>query len=277
MLEGRRGLVVGVSGERSLGFACLRRLCAEGAEVAATFRDAPGREGLPALLARAGCAAAEPLDVRDSRQLEAVVAKVGERFGRLDFLVHTVVHVPAPALQGPLTAVDRALFSQVVLDAAHSLVALCAGARDLLAASEAGSVVALTSESSRLVTPRYHVAGIAKAALEATVRYLALELGESGVTCNAVSAPPLSTDGSDAAIGAAPMAKTEAHVAERAMVRPAATAEDVAQAVAFLASGRARGLTAQVITVDGGFSRLYLRATGGRGGARSGWGSSPGT
>jgi enoyl-[acyl-carrier protein] reductase I len=253
----RCGLVVGVSSERSLGFACVERLRADGAEVLATYRPKPGREELEAKLTSMGATTAQ-LDARDPTQTASVIAKAKERWGKIDFLVHTLVHVPPEALARPFTELDRQTFTEVIADAAHTLVALCGAARPLLQDSGEGAVVAITSEHSHLVTPRYHVAGVAKAALEATLSYLALELGELGTTCNAVSAPAISTEGADQAIGKAVMEKTASHVAKGSMLKKPVTGKEIAEAVAFLVSERARRITGQVLTVDGGFSKLYF-------------------
>lgn len=258
LLAGRRGLVVGVSSERSLGFHCVKRLLSDGAEVACTYRPSHRRPELIDRLTQMGCRHALPLEVSEPGSIETTLQQLGAAWGRLDFVVHTLVHVPQGVLREPLTSLGRETFADVLAVGVHSLVELCRHATPLLAASDSASVVTLTSESSHLATPNYHVVGISKAALEAAVRYLAFELGPQGITVNAVSAPAIPTAGADAAVGAEVMSRTQAHVGKHNMTRRPVSEDDAAAAVAFLASPMARQVTGQVLVVDGGYSGLYV-------------------
>lgn len=255
---GRRGLIVGVSSERSLGFACARHLAALGAEVVATYRPDPSREHLPGALRAIGCADALPLDPTAEGGIERLFSDVAARSPRLDFLIHTLVHIPPGVLGEPLVSLERSAFDRVMHAGVFSLVELCRHARELLCASDAPRVVTLTSESSRLATPNYHVAGICKGALESAVYYLALELGASRIAVNAVSAGAVDTDGARAVVGEGAIAKTRAHLEKRSMLRRATEPDDVARAVAWLAGPEAANITGQIVTVDGGFSRAYF-------------------
>ncbi len=255
ILSGRRGVVVGVSGARSLGWEIACALAGHGAELAVTCR--PARRAAVAPLAEDRRFALQPLDADDEATVAAAFAALGRAWGKLDFLVHTLVHVPEGLLARPLLDVTRADFDRVVGTAAHSLVSLCRAARPLLAASAAPRVVTLTSACARRMTPRYHVAGIGKAALEAAVIYLAQELGPDGILVNAVSAPILATEGAERAVGAQAIEATRARIARRAATARAGEAGDVADCVAWLVSPLLRNVTGEVVATDGGFALTY--------------------
>jgi enoyl-[acyl-carrier protein] reductase I len=250
-----RGLVVGVSAERSIGFACARALRSLGADVAVTHR--PARDGVPALADRIG-ALAVPMELDDPPSLPAAFTAVERAFGHLDFVVHTLMHVPPGLLARPLIELDQGSFARVLDVGVHSLIAVCAHARPLLERSPSPRVVAISSPCGQRMTPHYHVAGIAKAALESAVRYLAQELGPDGVLCNAVSPGLIDTDGAVAVVGAEVAAASRAHMARRAATRRATTLEDVAGCVAWLCGPGASNITGEVITIDGGHARAYF-------------------
>lgn len=248
----RQALVVGVSGPDSVGLAIADALRDRGDAV--TVTSSPRRaEGVAALAAERGLAH-RVLDIDAPESVEAVFAGLGA----LDVLVHTLVRVPSDALKRPFLEVERETFCEVLAGSAWSLVLLCRHAAPLLAASGSPRVVTLTSSASSRPSPRYHVAGVGKAALEATVGYLALELGRDGVLVNAVSFSLVATEGARAVVGARACELTRAHVASRAFTRRATDASDVARAVGWLTSPDASNLTGQVITVDGGFAAAYL-------------------
>jgi len=257
LLAGRRGLVAVVSGEDSIGFQCAYRLRHLGARVAIAHR--PARHDLAARLReRAGAELALPLEVREEETVAAAFRALDAAWGGLDFLVHTVMHVPDGVLAAPLVALRREDFRDVLDDAAYSLVLLARHAQPLLARSPAGRIVAFSSAGSQRAMPGYHVAGIAKAALESCARYLAAELGPSGVLCNVVSPSLLITDGASRAVGRANAEATRAHLAKKSPLRQAVGHADVADVVAFLCSEHCRGMTAEVLTLDGGFSKNYF-------------------
>ncbi|HET7504922.1 MAG TPA: SDR family oxidoreductase [Kofleriaceae bacterium] len=260
LLDGRRGIVLGVSGDNSIGYHVARTLHGLGATIAVTCR--PGRLARVAPLAAELSAAAYPVELDDEASLAAAFAAVDRDAGReaaaLDFVVHCLVDIPEGVLAGSLLDVSRADFAHVMSVATWSLIAACRHARPLLARSTAPRVVALTSACSHRMTPNYHVAGIAKAALESAVIYLAMQLGSDGVLVNAVGASLLPTEGALRAIGPAAAAATRAVQARRSATRRAIEHDDVAGCVAFLCSPLARNLTGEIVTVDGGFARTYL-------------------
>jgi enoyl-[acyl-carrier protein] reductase I len=258
ILEGRRGLVLGMSSANSVGYQCATAFAALGAEVAVAYRPSR-RETCAPLAEAAGCALHFGVDADDEDSLAAAFQALQSAWGRLDFLVHTLVHVPEGLLAHPLVDVTRQEFNAVMDIGVHSLVVACRHAMPLFESSASPRVVALTSASDQLMTPHYHAVGIAKAALVATVRYLAYELGPRGVLCNAVSFSILPTDGANRAVGAENALATHAAVAKRAPTRKPLEFAHVAGAIAFLASSLCENTTGEVVTVDGGFSRLYFR------------------
>jgi enoyl-[acyl-carrier protein] reductase I len=255
VLAGRRGLVVGVSGERSLGWPIACALADRGAELAIACR--PRRHAQVAALAEPRGFDTYPIDVDDPASTAAAFAALERSWGRLDFLVHSVVHVPDGLLDRSLLDVTRGDFERVVSVAAYSLIALCGHARLLFRASTGPRVVTLTSSGSRRALPRYHVAGIAKAALESAVGYLALELGRDGVLVNGVCAGLVGTDGARRALGAANVEAARARLARRALTGRATDAGDVAECVAWLASPSARNITGEILRVDGGVALVH--------------------
>ena len=255
LLAGRRGVVLGVSGANSIGYHTARALRGLGAEVAVTCRP-PRLAAVTALAAELGVAV-HPVDLLDEPSLAAAFDALDD--GRpLDFLVHGLVDVPEGLLARSVLEVSRAEFAHVMTVAAWSLIAACRCAQPMLARSTAPRIVALTSACSHRMTANYHVAGIAKAALESAVLYLAMHLGKDGVLVNAVSASLLASDGAIRTIGAQPAAATRAAQARRAATGRAVSYLDVAHCIGFLCSPLAASLTGEIVTVDGGFSRAYL-------------------
>lgn len=258
ILAQRCGLVLGMSGRNSLGYHCATTLRSFGAEVAVTYRPAR-RDTCAPLAEEAGCALHFGVDADDEASLAAAVQALDAAWGRLDFLIHTLVHVPAGVLARPLVELSRHDFHAVMDSGVHSLIMACRHAAPLLERSPSPRVVALTSASDQLMTPNYHAVGIAKAALVAAVRYLAYELGPRGILCNAVSFSLLPTDGAMRAVGAETARATHAALARRAPTRRALEFAHVTNTIAFLVSALCENMTGEVMTVDGGFARTYLR------------------
>ena len=256
LLTGRRGLVLGVSGANSLGHHIAEALHQLGAAVALTCR--PGRLDRVTPLAAALDARVYPVDVTDEPSLGAAFAAAGEGGAALDFMVHAVVDIPDGVLARSMLDVSRTDFEHVMSVSAWSLIAACRHAHPLLTRSSAPRVVALTSACSHRMTPHYHVAGIAKAALESAVLYLAMQLGRDGILVNAVGTSLIATDGANRAIGEHNAAATRAVQAKRSASGRAVEPEDLASCVGFLCSPFARNLTGEIVTVDGGFARAYL-------------------
>ena len=256
ILAGRRGLILGVSSENSAGYACAAAAIEQGASVAITHR--PSRRGtVSALAARLGAERVE-LEATSESSVREAFAQVGVLLGGLDFLVHTLVHVPDGILTRPATAITAAEFQTTMEVGVRSLLVACRFAQPLLEHSTAPRVVALSSGGGESAMPSYHAVGIAKAALAAAVRYLALELGPRGTLCNVVSFSLVDTDAALSAVGRDAAEATRRHLAKRSMTRANTTLADVGEAVAYFASPLLRNVTGETLTVDGGFSRAYF-------------------
>ncbi len=256
LLAGRRGVILGVSSENSIGYQVARTLRGLGASIALTCR--PARVERVAPLASALDASLHAVDVDDEPSLARAFETLGQDGQRLDFLVHSLVHVPEGVLGRSLLEVRRRDFEHVLSVSAWSLVAACRHARPLLMRSPAPRVVALTSACGHRMTPHYHVAGIAKAALESAVLYLAMQLGREGILVNAVGSSLMATDGAVRAVGEQNAAATRSVQAKRSATGRAVEFEEIAGSVAFLCSPLCRNVTGEIVTVDGGFARSYL-------------------
>lgn len=256
LLGGRKGVVVGVSSPNSIGHACARRLSDLGAEVVITHRKS-GAEG-DALAASSGAVRHVELDVTDDRSIADAFASAASALGRVDFVVHSVMGIPDGVLSNRLIDVSREDFAKVVDVGAYSLIAVARAAAPLLRQSDAGRIVTIGSCGASSMTPGYHVAGIAKAALEAACLYLAYELGKHGILCNVVSPGLVATDGAVRAVGEKNAAATRAIFAKKAPTGRPVELDDIADAVAWLVSPMAKNLTGEVLTLDGGYSRLYF-------------------
>jgi enoyl-[acyl-carrier protein] reductase I len=255
LLSGRRGIVLGVSGEDSIGYHTARAFRTLGAEVTVTHRS--GRRESVGPLARAlGCDAVE-LDVRDDRAVEQVMDEIGRRHERLDFVVHTLIHVPDGILSRPVTDLSAGEFGIVMEVGVRSLLSACRYALPWLDRSMSPRVVTLLSPGADRAVPSYHAIGIAKGALAAAIRYLALELGPRRILVNGVNFSLVETRAARHVIGRELAERTRGHLTKRAFTRKASDYDDVVSAIAYLASPLCRNMTGEALTVDGGFTRGY--------------------
>lgn len=255
LLAGKRGLVLGVSSEDSVGFHTALALRAQGAEVAVA-----GRRTRAALLSRLsddGYLTLE-FDAKEQGSLERAITRAGERFGRLDFLVHTLVHVPEGSLGRPVTALGERELGDAMEIGVRSLLVAAHHARPWLEKSSSPRIVTLLSGGADFAMPNYHVIGIVKAALASAVRYLAAELGPAGILCNAVNFSMLETDAARREIGVERTAQTRQHLVKRAMTRAPLSYADVTRTIAFLVSPLCSNLTGEAVLVDAGFSKSYF-------------------
>ncbi len=254
--DGPCGLVLGASGPNSVGWTLAEALRAEGAAVAVTTR--PGRvDSLTTAAAAAGFAGLWGVDAGQPPTLDACLDDLSRRWGRLDFLVHTWMHVPEGVLAKPLTAVTRGDFDAAMGPGVFGLIDAVARALPLLEASERARVLTFSSACRANMTPNYHVAGMAKAALSGAVLYLAQELGPKGIACNALSFSFLATGGAERVVGEQAAQATVAHLAKKAPLRGGTSMQAVARAGVWLAC-HVEGMTAEIVELDGGFSRRYF-------------------
>jgi enoyl-[acyl-carrier protein] reductase I len=248
--NGKHGLVVGVANKRSIAWAIAQATATRGARLALTYQ---GRfeenvqelsEGLPQppLIL--------PCDVTSDTDIEAVFARLDQEFGGLDFLVHGAAFARKEELSEPFSHTSREGFRVAMDISAYSLIALARGATPLMEKRGGGSIVTLSYLGSERVFPNYNVMGVAKAALEANVRYLAADLGPKNIRVNAVSAGPIKTI---SAMGIGGFSSILAVYRERAPLRRNVDTGEVGDAAAFLLSDAARGITGEVLMVDAGF------------------------
>lgn len=186
------------------------------------------------------------------------MAELAHRFGRLDFLVHTLVSVPAGALGRSLLELTKDEFDHSMQGGAYSLIRALRYALPLLERSRAPRVVTLLSAGSDFAIPNYHAVGIAKAALSASLRYLAQELGPKGVLCNGVSFSIIDTEAADHNIGQDITRRSREYLAKHSMTRRAVSYGDVNGAIAYLCSQFCQNMTGEIINVDGGYTRNYF-------------------
>jgi enoyl-[acyl-carrier protein] reductase I len=255
LLSGKCGLVLGASSRDSVGFHSAEELRLQGAKVAVSLR--PSRGAFMAELAESGYVPVE-LEVFEPGSMERAVTHVGERFGRLDFLVHTLVHVPEGALERPVTALSANELAEAMEVGVRSLLVAARHAAPWLQKSTSPRIVALLSGGADFAMPNYHLIGMVKAALASAIRYLAAELGPSGILCNAVNFSILETDAARRVIGTQRVAQTREHLAKRAMTRAPLTYTDVTRAIAFLVSPLCSNLTGEALLIDGGFAKSYF-------------------
>jgi enoyl-[acyl-carrier protein] reductase I len=246
---GKIGLIVGVANKRSIAWAIAQATARRGARLALTYQ---GRfeENVQELSQGLEQPLVLPCDVAADADIDAVFARVSQELGGLDFLVHAAAFARREELTDPFSMTSREGFRLATDISAYSLVALARGAAPLMETRGGGSIVALTYLGSERVFPNYNVMGVAKAALEANVRYLAADLGPKNIRVNAISAGPIKTI---SAMGIGGFSSILNVYKERAPLRRNVDAAEVGEAAAFLLSGAASGITGEVLMVDAGY------------------------
>jgi enoyl-[acyl-carrier protein] reductase I len=253
---GKHGLVLGVANKRSIAWAIARALSDEGAELAFTFQGERIESSVRELAESVSSPLVTSCDVRSDEDVARVFAEVGKAFGGgLDLLVHSVAFAAAEDLAGRFTDTARDNFWLALDVSAYSLVACARAAEPLMEARGGGSIVTMTYLGGERAVPHYNVMGVAKAALDASVRYLAWDLGQKNIRVNAISAGPVRTL---AARGIAGFSTMEALVQERAPLHHPIEAEDVGAAAAYLLSDAAKNVTAPTLYVDAGYHSMGM-------------------
>ena len=250
-LQGKRGLVVGIANDQSIAWGCARALRAAGAQLALTWLNDRARPHVEPLAQQLGAAITAPLDVSVPGQLEALFAQIEREWGGLDFLVHSIAFAPKQDLHGRVTDSSAAGFAQAMDVSCHSFMRMAKLAEPLM--GQGGSLMAMTYLGAEEVIADYGLMGPVKAALEASVRYLAAELGPAGIRVNAISPGPLATR---AASGIAHFDRLLADAETRSPMRRLASIDDVGTLCAFLAGDGARAITGGTLYVDGGYNIL---------------------
>ncbi|MDQ3168867.1 MAG: enoyl-ACP reductase [Acidobacteriota bacterium] len=249
-LEGMHGLVIGVANKRSIAWAIAQKASQAGARIALTFQGERLEENVRDLSAGLDRALVLPCDVTSDAQIDDVFSIIDREFGSLDFVVHGAAFAPREELMAPFVDTSRDGFRLALDVSAYSLIALSKRAAPLMERKGGGSILTLTYLGSERVFPNYNVMGVAKAALEASVRYLASDLGPKGIRVNAISAGPIKTL---AAAGISGFSNILQIYRERAPLRRTVDAGEVADAALFLIGNTGRAVTGEVMLVDGGF------------------------
>jgi len=252
-LSGKRGLVMGVANAHSLGWAIAEKLAAAGAELAFSYQGERLRETLEKLTADLPGARLYDCDVTDDGQLDRLFDGLREAWGSLDYLVHAIAFAPRPAMDGRYVETTRADWLTAMEVSAYSLVAAAQRAEPLF--NEGGGIVTLTYYAAEKVVPKYNVMGVAKSALEGSVRYLAYELGAKKVRVNAISAGPVRTVAARSIPGFLQMFK---RVAEVSPLGANVDRADVGHLGLYLLSPLAAGITGETVYADAGFHVMAM-------------------
>ena len=248
LLEGKRGLIVGIANENSIAWGCAKAFHAFGAELAVTYLNDKARKYVEPLAQAVEAQIVMPLDVRAEGQLEAVFERIAEQWGSLDFVVHSIAFSPKDALQGRVADVSRDGFLTTMEVSCWTFIRMAHLAEPLM--RKGGTLFTMTYYGSQMVVKNYNIMGVAKAALESAVRYLAAELGPKGIRVHAISPGPLATR---AASGIPEFDTLLDKAKAKAPARSLVSADDVGVATAFLAHDAARLITGETLYVDGGY------------------------
>jgi enoyl-[acyl-carrier protein] reductase I len=253
LLEGKKGLILGVANDHSIAWGIAQALHGQGADLGFTFVGEALERRVRPLAQSLGARLIEPCDVQSDEQIDALMARARDVYGALDFIVHAIGFANKEHLNGPYLKVDREGFRLALDVSAYSLTAVVRAAQELLAPG--ASILTLTYHGSQQVAQNYNVMGVAKAALEASVRYLAHDLGPRGIRVNAISAGPIRTL---AASGIAGFRSLHKQFAEVAPLRRNVTTEDVGKAAIWLLSDWSSAVTGEIIYVDAGFHNVAV-------------------
>jgi enoyl-[acyl-carrier protein] reductase I len=253
--DGKRALVIGVANEKSLAWAIAQELKAQGAEIALTYQGEILEKRVRPLAVQLGATVIGELDVTLDEQIESLFVKLSELWGGLDMMVHAVAFAEREDLRDRFLNVNRTNFARALEISAYSLVALARAAEPLMEARGGGSILTMTYLGAVRAIPNYNVMGVAKAALEACVRYLALDLGARNIRVNALSAAPARTLASSAIRDFHAMAH---EVEQRSPLKRAMRPEEVGRMAVALLSDFASGVTGQTVYVDMGYNIVGL-------------------
>lgn len=256
LLEGKKGLVIGVANKHSIAWAIAQSAASQGARLLFNYQNERLKQNVEELAATIPGAKAYPCDVGSDAEIASLMQQVEKEFGRLDFLVHSLAFAPREELTGQFVNTTRQGFATALDVSAYSLVAVARAAMPLM--TEGGSIVTLSYLGAERVVPHYNVMGVAKAALECSVRYLAYDLGPKNIRVNAISAGPIKTL---AARGVSGITKMIDHHKEFAPLRRPTEQGEVGDTALFLVSSLGRGITGEVIYVDGGYNIIGLTAS----------------
>ena len=252
-MQGKRGLVMGVANDRSIAWGIARAMADAGAELAFTYQGEAFGKRLEPLAQSVGSDLMVDVDVTNDESMDRAFALLKDRWGTLDFVVHAIAYSDKSELAGRFIDTSRANFKNSLTISCYSFIDVAKRASELM--PEGGTLLTLTYQGSNKVTPYYNVMGVAKAALESAVRYLANDLGPQGIRVNAISPGPMKTLAGSAIAGAR---KTFKHTAANAPMRDNATLDAVGGTAVYLASDAGACTSGEILHVDGGFHVLGM-------------------
>jgi enoyl-[acyl-carrier protein] reductase I len=255
LMSGKRGLIMGVANNRSIAWGIAKAAAAEGAELAFTYQGDALKKRVEPLAVEAGSDIVLPCDVTDTASVDAVFAVLKDRWGTLDFLVHAIAYSDKDQLDGRYVDTTQDNFNKTLLISCYSFTAVAQRAEKLM--PDGGSLLTLTYYGAEKVMPHYNVMGVAKAALEASVRYLAADLGKGKIRVNAISAGPIKTL---AASGISDFRYILKWNEYNSPLRRTVSIEDVGGAGLYLLSDLSRGVTGEVHHVDAGYHVVGMKA-----------------
>ena len=248
LLEGKKGLIVGIANENSIAWGCAKAFRAFGAELAVTYLNDKAKKYVEPLARELEAAILMPLEVRTLGEMEAVFDRIGKDWGELDFVVHSIAFSPKEALQGRVVDVQREGFRTTMDVSCWSFIRMAHLAEPLM--KKGGTLFTMTFYGSQMVVEHYNIMGVAKAALESAVRYMAAELGPKGIRVHAISPGPLATR---AASGIPEFDELLEKAKTKAPARSLVSIDDVGVATAFLAHDAAKLMTGDTVYIDGGY------------------------
>ncbi|RYG90607.1 enoyl-ACP reductase [Loktanella sp. IMCC34160] len=247
-MEGKRGLIMGVANDRSIAWGIAREMHKAGAELAFSYQGENLKKRVGPLAAEAGSDILIEADVLDDASLDRAFAELKDKWGKIDFLVHAIAYSDKDELTGRFINTSRANFQNSMTISCYSFIDVARRAAEIM--TDGGTLLTLTYQGSSRVTPYYNVMGVAKAALEASVRYLADDLGPQGIRVNAISPGPMKTLAGAAIRGAR---RTFRHTEENAPLRQNASLASVGGTAVYLASDAGMHTSGEIIRVDGGY------------------------
>lgn len=253
LLENKIGLIVGVANQRSIAWACAEACLKHGAKLVLTYQNERLKEKVEKLVSNLPEVSLLQCDVTDQSQVNSVFDQINKKYGKLDFLIHSIAFAPREALSEEFLQTDREAFLTTLEISTYSLVQLSRAAKSLM--KDGGSILTMTYYGAEKVVQNYNIMGVAKAALEASVRYLASDLGKQNIRVNAISAGPIKTL---AAMGVGDIGKMQQIVAERAPLKRNVQAFEVGNTALFLVSDLSSAITGEVIFVDCGYNIMGI-------------------
>jgi enoyl-[acyl-carrier protein] reductase I len=255
LMAGKRGLVLGVANNRSIAWGITKAAHDNGAEIALTYQGDAIKKRVEPLAAEIGSKLVLPCDVTDEASVEAVFAALAKQWGSIDFLVHAVAFSDKEELDGRYVDTSKDNFVQTMLISCYSFTSLAKRAEALM--PNGGSLLTLTYYGAEKVMPHYNVMGVAKAALESSVRYLAMDLGKGNIRVNAISAGPIKTLAASGIADFRYILKWNEH---NAPLRRTVSIEDVGSGALYLLSDLGRGVTGEILHIDAGYHVVGMKA-----------------